>query len=232
LINLSRFILIRLDDIGRYEPNFSKIIEIFGQAKIKMSCAVVPTWLDVSTLSFFKAAFRKYPGMIEIHQHGYAHTNYSSDFDDKHEFGNKRNLEQQFNDINRGKLILQNEFGNIFFPAFTPPYGNYNENTITALRSLEFKVLSTFPMMKQKKQIVDLAPFIDCFSWDPIIEKPIHELHRLWRLENDYLKGFVMHPRLMEKRNLIKHCQSILELIDSDQTYTFAEIFREINNPK
>ena len=45
-------------------------------------------------------------------------------------------------DIKKGKDLMDDYFGNLWFPAMTFPYGSYNTPALQALNELDFKKLT------------------------------------------------------------------------------------------
>ncbi|HEU5131626.1 MAG TPA: DUF2334 domain-containing protein, partial [Pyrinomonadaceae bacterium] len=81
------------------------------------------------------------PEHISIHQHGYAHVNHEQT-GRKCEFGESRSSECQQADIAAGKELLNDLFGPIADPIFTPPWNRCTPSTATSLKNDGFTLLS------------------------------------------------------------------------------------------
>lgn len=221
-------VLVRIDDTGVYNSQKDCIIYNLCEAKIKVSCAVVPTWLTDECLKFLLSVDRLFPGHLEIHQHGYSHQDYSAGgIHSKYEFGHSRNYNQQLRDIIQGRRILENAFGPLFFPAFTPPYGEYNNSTLIALKEAKFKAISNFAdcELESNSILPDFSPDIDCFLWDPIRERPWKDIEmEWWENSNHLFRGFILHPRFMTPESVINISNKLPELLLECTTKTFAQL--------
>lgn len=224
-----RGVLLRIDDIGKPESLNNTAIYELCKAGYKVTCAVVPLWLSQETIDFLLYCARSFPGTLEIHQHGYTHINHGDSYH-KYEYGSGRSLQEQENTIREGKAILQQAFGDLFFPAFTPPYGEYDENTLQALAREGFPIMSTFADVESNGIILDVAPTIDCFEWDPPREWPWEAVAYRWqRGSRDSLEGLILHPRLMSEESLQAYLFGIPKIIGAAETVHFREIVSEHN---
>jgi hypothetical protein len=138
-------IFFRNDDVDVIQPGLQELTNIFLDRGIPLNHAVVPFRLSGDVASWLSdlSASR-----IEVIQHGFTHA-----IHDKGEFGGKRSFEEQWEEMHRGKQILEEKFGNQFFPAFSFPYGHYNSYSITALDRLGYKAVSSFLGLKTKRRI-------------------------------------------------------------------------------
>jgi len=136
LIMLKKTIVcFRNDDVNDLTPELISLTEIFTNKGIPITHAVEPGNLTASTINWLKRLKKDYPELIEIVQHGWDHSIYL-----KGEFDNSRVYQEQLNDLNRGKEKLEDVFGEDFFPMVTIPFGVYNQDTIKAANSLQYKV--------------------------------------------------------------------------------------------
>lgn len=108
---------------------------------VPISHAVEPANLSTEVAEWLITTKKQHPDLIEIIQHGYNHN--CSNPHQKFEFGGDRNFEDQFNDIKKGKEILDKTFGNLWNPVFTFPYGTFNQETLKALDALEYEIISS-----------------------------------------------------------------------------------------
>lgn len=217
-------ILIRIDDVG-YDAKQNRLIRELCKRELKLTCAVVPTWIETKCCKFLLRVASDFPGQVEIHQHGYAHLNHS--VKTQYEFGPKRSFTQQYNDIIRGREILRTQFGGLFFEAFTPPYGFYDKNTLMALKQAGFFVISSLPSVGRNKTIIDITPHIDCFSWHPTKELAWDIVEQAFKHETaKSVKGFILHPRFMSDNTIDDYVRGI-NVLCRNSTWTLKELYDE-----
>ncbi|MCB0265534.1 MAG: DUF2334 domain-containing protein [Calditrichaeota bacterium] len=132
----------RDDDAGWRTDRLQALLKLFDRYHLPIDLAVIPTALDASTINFLKAAKATAPQRIGLHQHGYLHQNYQSEGRNC-EFGSDRSLDAQFEDISRGKALLEDIFGrNALDAIFTPPWNRCKSDTAKVLQLLNFEALS------------------------------------------------------------------------------------------
>lgn len=219
-------ILIRLDDIGIDHPNDRRIISSFCERGLRITCGVVPAWLTRRCTEYLSRTSREFPGCLEVHQHGYAHVNHAGPGHFHHEFGSSRSFEQQLHDIVQGRQILEKRFGALFFPAFCPPFEEFDQNTLIALEQSRFKVISSHVSKSPECTLRSFSPDIDCFIWHPYRQRSWDELVEDWLRPTDRrLRGVVLHPALMTSRLIDHISQDLPELIGGHSCMTFAQLF-------
>ena len=108
---------------------------------VPISHAVEPANLSQEVAEWLINIKKRFPDYVEIIQHGYNHN--LANPHKKMEFGGKRDYQDQYNDILKGKEIMDRTFGSLWEPIFTFPYGTYNKYTLTALDQLEYKAISS-----------------------------------------------------------------------------------------
>ncbi len=136
--NNSRIVFFRNDDVNTLDEPFTKFVEFFIDHHIPLVLAVEPANLTLEMVGYLLDVHTSYPSLIEIIQHGYSHVEH-----DRGEFGGNRAYQDQLDDIYHGINIMRTSFGEAFFPAFSFPFGQYNEHTIQVLNELCYQVLSS-----------------------------------------------------------------------------------------
>ena len=134
-------VFLRDDDIDEDEARLRQLLDIAFSRGVPINLAIIPARLTdaaVRLLQDYKSFQSK---LIELHQHGWQHVNHEKD-GKKSEFGPARCIEEQLQDITRGKARLEAVFGDTCFPAFTPPWNRCTEDTLKILDQLGFLVLS------------------------------------------------------------------------------------------
>lgn len=134
----SSVVFFRDDDVSTLDDTFIKFVEVFIAHHIPLVLAVEPANLTPEMEHYLLESHASYPSLIEIVQHGWSHAEH-----DLGEFGGNRGYQDQMHDISRGINIMREKFGEAFFPAFTFPFGHYNEYTTQILKELGYLVLSS-----------------------------------------------------------------------------------------
>jgi len=131
----------RDDDVGWAHDEFRALLACFRGQSLPLDLAVIPTALSAEFAEEIRAAHDEAPALVGIHQHGFSHTNHEV-LGRKCEFGVSRTQEEQYWDIQLGKMKLDAMFGFAFDPIFTPPWNRCTEITGECLKELGFRVLS------------------------------------------------------------------------------------------
>jgi len=218
-------VIVRVDDIGSENQQAEALILAFCRLGVKVTCSVVPYWLTPNCIDFMLNISKQFPDLIEVHQHGYAHIDYS-DAGEEHEFGPNRTFEQQKNDILAGRRILEKYLGRLFLPVFTPPYNAFDENTLLALHQAQYYGISSYADHDPSDLLPEYSPDIDCFEWHPTREKKWDDIVLEWK-NNSHLKlrGFILHPRFMELDSIQPFADNLAYLIRKEAVVvTFSDI--------
>lgn len=133
-------VFFRADDIGRPDPAFTQMMELFLQHEVPLCLAVVPKWL---TREHWQAMACFFPEkkLWCWHQHGYAHINHEP-MGKKNEFGPSRSRVAQQKDLLDGQQHLAEIMGDLVCPVFTPPWNRCCNITLELLRELRFAAVS------------------------------------------------------------------------------------------
>lgn len=134
----SRIVFFRNDDVNVLDETFITFVESFIAHTIPLVLAVEPANVTPEMVQYLLKAQTSYPNLIEIVQHGWSHAVH-----DRGEFGGSRGYRDQMDDIFRGLDVMRTRFGEAFFPAFTFPFGQYNEHSIRILNELGYVVFSS-----------------------------------------------------------------------------------------
>ncbi len=135
-------IFFRNDDVRqKLDQSLIDITELFIDKKIPVTHAVEPANITKEVAEWMLKTKKDFPDYIEIMQHGFDHTIKNKIL--KGEFGGQRTYEEQYNDIKQGKELMNEWFGDLWFPAFNFPYAPYNKAAIKAVDNLGYKVLNS-----------------------------------------------------------------------------------------
>lgn len=131
----------RDDDVGWAGDEFRALLDCFRRHSVPLDIAAIPTALTAEFANEISALHDEAPALLGIHQHGFSHTNHEV-LGRKCEFGTSRTYQEQYQDIQLGKLKLEALLGFALDPIFTPPWNRCTEITGECLTELGFSVLS------------------------------------------------------------------------------------------
>ena len=157
-------VFFRNDDVGTPGKRFSLLNRIFIERGIPIHHAVVPKNLTGNSAQELIEIQTRAPEIIEYGQHGYSHENHGNRAI-KTEFAG-RSLEEQRNDIENGKKIMESSFGPESSTVFSPPWNRCDMNTLRVLEELGFKILSSKmdPKLNLDGSGIGFAPVILSFN--------------------------------------------------------------------
>lgn len=137
----AREIFLRDDDVDVDEPGLRRLLDLSLSYDVSLNLEIIPARLSGDAARLLLDHQRFAPGRVEAHQHGWRHISHET-AGKKCEFGAARSYDEQLRDLARGKARSTEALGELFFPAFTPPWNRCSEATYRALDQLGFKVLS------------------------------------------------------------------------------------------
>jgi hypothetical protein len=131
----------RDDDVDEDEESLRRLLRFFGERETPVNLAIIPGLLADGAVKLLTESRSDHPGMFGLNQHGWRHVNHERE-GRKCEFGASRGFAEQFEDVARGRVKLDEAFGAGWFPAFIPPWNRCTEATHQALDQLGFRVFS------------------------------------------------------------------------------------------
>ena len=135
-----RFFL-RDDDAGWDDTRLFALLDRTQAAEVPIDLAVIPKAADATLAFTLCVRMNAAPGLVGVHQHGYAHTNHET-AERKCEFGTARDADTQRRDLREGRAHLLGLFGTRLDPIFTPPWNRCSAATPALLAELGFAALS------------------------------------------------------------------------------------------
>jgi peptidoglycan/xylan/chitin deacetylase (PgdA/CDA1 family) len=195
------------------------------RAGLSVSCGVVPAWLSPECARFLREVAEAFPDQVEVHQHGYQHTNYGT-MKYKFEFGAARAVADQEIELLRGREILEAAFGRLFFPAFSPPFGGFDGEVTRLLARLGYAAVSGVEGGFRPGEIPDFATDVDCFRWDPTRERPWSDVALEWERKSAdaTFRGILLHPRFMSHASAAEAAVRLPELLRGHRTVGFRTL--------
>lgn len=131
----------RDDDAGWEDERLFALLDLFGEHEVPIDLAVIPKSMSVATGDRLRTLVERNREFVSVHQHGYAHVNHETT-GRKCEFGATRTRDLQLADINHGRQLLHDLFGESLDATFTPPWNRCTPITTGCLREAGFEVLS------------------------------------------------------------------------------------------
>jgi hypothetical protein len=135
-------VFFRNDDVrATLDKALIDVTDLFIRYQIPIAHAVEPANVTPEVIEWVKDVKTGHPDIIELMQHGYDHT--IKNKERKGEFGGQRGYQEQYDDIRKGKDLMNKHFGDLWFEAFNFPYAPYNPAAIKAVNDVGFKVLNS-----------------------------------------------------------------------------------------
>ena len=136
-------VFFRDDDVGACSPALRAVVEFLLREEIPCNYQVVPALLQPQTASYLRARRASHPGLVELNQHGHRHRRLDGDENVWGEFGGHRSYDEQWSEIQEGRVLLARFLGADFGASvFTPPCHKFDAATLRALRAIGVEVLS------------------------------------------------------------------------------------------
>ena len=149
---MSKEYFFRNDDVRDcLDQSLMQIQQLFIKRNVPIVHAVEPANVTSEVVKWLLEMKGRNPELITIMQHGYDHSiknNYK-----KGEFGGQRGFDEQYDDILRGKQLMNSLFGDSWFEAFNFPYAPYNQQAIRALEKVGYKVLNSHYNNEWKRRL-------------------------------------------------------------------------------
>jgi peptidoglycan/xylan/chitin deacetylase (PgdA/CDA1 family) len=134
-------VFFRADDIGVPGERFTKLVDLFRRKRFPLTLSVVPAWLTRPRWQQLQDLCGKDQRLWCWTQHGWRHVNHEPR-GKKLEFGPSRTASRKREDLWLGFHRLREIMGEVFVPAFTPPWNRCDQQTLNALQGLGFQALS------------------------------------------------------------------------------------------
>jgi len=128
----------RNDDLGWDLPKFTRLLELFERTGHKLNAAAIPL---VCFENCEPNGFRPFAPYLQVHAHGLAHFDHEAN-GKKSEFGPARDATSVRCDLERAFELTRHTFGDLFYPAFTPPWNRMETDFIRMLPEAGFTLLS------------------------------------------------------------------------------------------
>jgi hypothetical protein len=136
-------VFFRDDDVGGLTPGLRNVVETLIEERVPCNYQVVPMYLNAEGAAYMREKRRAHPDLVVLNQHGYRHEDHRDGAVTYEEFGGHRPYDDQLAAIAEGRRMLVEMLdGDFSGDVFTPPCHKYDENTLSALYALGFRVVS------------------------------------------------------------------------------------------
>lgn len=219
----------RDDDAGWDDQRLFELLNLFRQYEVPIDLAVIPTCLSKDLIGRLKLRIYKQDQKIGLHQHGYSHTNHQTE-GRKCEFGDSREPDQQFSDIEIGQQILKQSFHDSLQAFFTPPWNRCTQATVDVLESLGFSALSRDSSASplQFNQLREIPVHIDWFCKRKGVRVDFNRigLQMAEHIQQHNTLGIMLHHQITdaEERNVLAELLNFLTRHESIQLSLMKEI--------
>lgn len=151
---------VRDDDAGWDDARLFALLDRTQHAGVPIDLAVIPQATRPALAASLCARTDAAPGLIGLHQHGYAHHNHEA-AGRKCEFGDTRSAAAQQDDLCAGRERLREWFGARLDAIFTPPWNRCSAVTPPLLAQLGFAALSRSRSAPLQQALPELPVDVD-----------------------------------------------------------------------
>lgn len=134
-------LFLRDDDIDEDEDTLCELLDVALARGVPINLEIIPGMLTDACARLIADCKRFTPNLVQLDQHGWQHTNHEL-AGRKCEFGPSRSYAEQYDDIARGKALLESALPELVSPVFTPPWNRCTVDTFRVLDELGFSVFS------------------------------------------------------------------------------------------
>jgi hypothetical protein len=132
---------LRNDDAGWEDARLIALLDVSQRVGVPIDLAAIPLAVGRALARELCGRMDGAPGLLGVHQHGYAHTNHQAQ-GRACEFGDANEPESQRLDLVRGRDVLLQHFGRRLDAMFTPPWNRCAPHTPALLAELGYAALS------------------------------------------------------------------------------------------
>lgn len=153
----------RDDDAVKPTPALEELISLAQHSSAPLHLAVIP---ENATLELADRLHST--SQVFVLTHGWRHKNHAPPDQKKAEFGAHRSLAAMTEEIAAGRQRLNDLFGDLSLPVFTPPWNRIAPDVIGSLHGLGFEGISTFLPRARKfasEGLLQVNTHLDPISW-------------------------------------------------------------------
>lgn len=193
-------VFFRDDDLGWEHAKFLRLLELFQEFDFKLNAEAIP--LEARKL-FRPGEFAGCRRHLEVHSHGFSHSNHEN-VGHKAEFGRQRDPSEVRRELAASRALAGEMFGDLYFPAFTPPWNWIEEQFIPLLVETGFKVLSRDGATRSRAGILELNVELDLHTDRKHPGRRVEELVQLIGQSSSQRVGIMLHHGRMTDGDYLK----------------------------
>ena len=197
-------LFLRDDDINEDEETLRELLDVSLARGVGINLEVIPGTLTDACARLIADHKRFTPDLVQLDQHGWLHTNHEL-AGRKCEFGPSRSYAQQYDDIARGKALLESTLPELISPVFTPPWNRCTTDTLRVLDELGFTTFSglrgSIPVTGYRVQEISVT--LDLYQWKggAMLKEPALIIADLIRqIQAGAPIGLLLHHKVMDRR--------------------------------
>lgn len=192
-------VFFRDDDVDENEQTLRQLLCLFGEMQTPLNLEIIPARLTDDCAEFLLKQNR---ALFELNQHGWQHVNHEL-VGRKCEFGESRSFDQQLADIAAGQRRMNEAFGNVWSPVFTPPWNRCTADTYRVLDELGFAALSkdhgSQPATEHSFREISITVDLYRWKWGPAMKSPEYIFDELIpQLSESDTVGVMLHHKVMD----------------------------------
>ena len=154
-------LFLRDDDAGWRDDRLLALIDATTALGVPLDLAVIPCACTPALARVLVGRLDATPGLLAVHQHGFAHPDHGAGRERRCEFGTGRDLAAQRDDLLQGRRLLRESFGDRLGNLFTPPWNRCAPQTPALLAELGFAALSRDRRAPGETDLPEIAVDID-----------------------------------------------------------------------
>ncbi|MCP4546472.1 MAG: polysaccharide deacetylase family protein [bacterium] len=135
--HLPPIVFFRNDDVNELTPELIELTALLVAENVPIIHTVEPGNVTEECVAWLLRQKAEHGRLVELMQHGWNHSWHGVG-----EFGGDRSYDDQYRDLSRGKQIMDDKFGDQWFPAVNFPFGPYNQDSIRIVGELGFTVFN------------------------------------------------------------------------------------------
>lgn len=182
-------LILRDDDFGWDYARFRRLHALCAEYGFPLSAAAIPSECKPEeTKPWCTQPF------LEITAHGFAHENYQTE-GKKGEFFTERNVMAAKVDLERTHALLSEQFGEVYFPLFIPPWNRIREEIVAELPKLGYLALSRFGVNKFSQPFPEFNSQVDLHTrkvgYYSSVAEILEDSQKAWQEQSEAEPRFV-----------------------------------------
>ncbi len=188
-------VFFRDDDLGWEHSRFRRLLDLFTEVGCKLNAEAIPMAAGAVCRAGDFAAARR---CLEVHAHGYRHANHQQ-VGKKAEFGPGRHPDVVQRELAEAGCRTAELFGELYFPAFTPPWNRIDDAFIPLLSTAGFKVLSRDGPVRAMSKLLELNVALDLHTERKHPGRGVEDWLQAVERSDASCPGIMLHHGCMEE---------------------------------